>query len=264
MKIIAVDDEENALDALSGAIIKASPDTELNSFRKVSEALDFVKQNGCDVAFLDIEMRVMNGIELAKKIKGINPKINIVFVTGYSQYMQEAFSLYVSGYVMKPVTPDKVLRELANLRNPIQTQSRKRVRVQTFGNFEVFVDGKPLKFSYAKTKELFAYMVDRKGAFCTNGEIMSVLWEDEEGLTKRRSYVSNLRSDLMKTLEKYLCKNIVDKQRGNISVIPEEIECDYFDWLNSKAYAINAYQGEYMSQYSWAEITLGEITASLL
>ena len=66
----------------------------------------------------DVEER--HGIVLAKKLKEIYPKINIVFVTGYSQYANEAFALHASGYVYKPVTADKIINEMENLRNPIK------------------------------------------------------------------------------------------------------------------------------------------------
>lgn len=57
------------------------------------------------MAFLDIQMRNINGVELAKEIKLLNPQINIVFTTGYTDFMKDALEMLVSGYVMKPITP---------------------------------------------------------------------------------------------------------------------------------------------------------------
>ena len=135
MVIVAADDEKLALESLMSAIRKAAPDGEVHGFRRAEEALSFVKDHSCDIAFLDIEMRGTNGVELARKIKEENPKVNIIFTTGYSEFMEDAFRLHASGYVMKPVTPEKILAELQDLRHEVQPEEKKRVRIQTFGNF---------------------------------------------------------------------------------------------------------------------------------
>lgn len=69
MRIIAADDELLALEMLSDAIKAAAPDAELNGFSKPSELFAFVKNNPADIAFLDINMRGITGIELAKNLK---------------------------------------------------------------------------------------------------------------------------------------------------------------------------------------------------
>lgn len=84
-------------------------------------------------------MRGMTGVELAKKLKDAYPKINIIFVTGFDQYTGEAMKMHASGYIMKPVTAEKVKEEMENLRNPIEPLSDKLLRVQCFGNFDVFI-----------------------------------------------------------------------------------------------------------------------------
>ena len=119
MNIIVVDDEKLAFESTVEAIINAQPDAKIFDFRKTAEALECLKNNLCEIAFLDIEMRGMTGIELAKKFKDINPKINIIFVTGYSDYMKEAFEMHASGYILKPPTKEMIEKEIKNLRNPI-------------------------------------------------------------------------------------------------------------------------------------------------
>ena len=99
-----------------------------------------------------------------------------VFVTGYSHYALDAMELHPSGYVMKPATKEKVELKLENLRYPIINESDKRVKVQTFGNFEVFVDGVPLKFVSARSKELFAYLIDRRGTSATPVEVAALYY----------------------------------------------------------------------------------------
>jgi two-component SAPR family response regulator len=247
-----VDDEKIALDALSGAIKEIVAEDEVISFRYPEDALEYVRENFCDIAFLDVEMAGMSGVALAEELKKYNSEINIVFCTGYGDYREKAFELHASGYLMKPITPEKIKRELENLRRPIV--EKKRLKVQTFGNFEVYLEGKPLAFKYRRTKELFAYLVDRVGAMCTVGEIIGILFEDESG---REEYFQKLRRDLLSTLEEVGCAGVIVHKRGMLGVVVTEIQCDYYDCLNKKKDFATAYFGEYMSQYSWAEETCG-------
>lgn len=254
MRIIAVDDEKIALDALSSAIKAIVTEDEVISFRYPEDAIEYVKENFCDIAFLDVEMAGMSGVELAEELKKYNSEINIVFCTGYGNYRDQAFELHASGYLMKPITPEKVKRELENLRRPIF--EKKRLKVQTFGNFEVYLDGKPLAFKYRRTKELFAYLVDRVGALCTVGEITGILFENEGG---REDYFQKLRRDLLSTLEEVGCENAIVHKRGMLGVVITEIQCDYYDCLNKKKDFATSYFGEYMSQYSFAEYTNAQL-----
>lgn len=256
MRIIAVDDEKIALEALSSAIKAVVAEDEVISFRYPEDAIDYVKENFCDIAFLDIEMAGMSGVELADELKKYNSEINIVFCTGYGNYRDKAFELHASGYLMKPITPEKVKHELENLRRPIL--EKKRLKVQTFGNFEVYLDGKPLAFKYRRTKELFAYLVDRVGALCSVGEIIGILFEDEGG---REDYFQKLRRDLLSTLEEVGCENVIVHKRGMLGVVITELQCDYYDCLNNKKDFATLYFGEYMSQYSFAEYTNAQLYA---
>ncbi len=117
MNIIAVDDEVLLLGLAEREIKKAMPDCSLACFDSAAAALSYARQNTVDTAFLDINMGGMNGLELAEALKELDPKISIIFVTGYNQYIDEAFKLHCSGYVMKPFRADSVAIELARLRH---------------------------------------------------------------------------------------------------------------------------------------------------
>ena len=257
MIILALDDEKIALEGLVKSIREAEPTAEVYGFKKAGEAMEFFKQKPCDIVFLDIQMRSVNGVILAKEMKLLQPKVNIIFATGYSDYMGAAFAMHASGYLIKPITTKKVRAELDDLRNPVAPVLGKRVEIYTFGNFEVYVDKKPLVFKYEKTKEMLAYLVDRQGAFCSNGEIMGVLWEDE----RRSSYLGNLKKDLLDTLREKGCEQVVETGWNKLRIVHETVACDYFAWNEGDVRAINRYHGEYMSQYSWAEFTNARIFA---
>ncbi len=265
MKLLAVEDEKFALDHILGILKRLEPEAEIVGVRSGVKALEEAESEvPFDVAFLDIDLRDINGIELARRLKIKLPKLNVIFTTGYGDYAGDAFDLHASGYIMKPLTDEKVKRELEDLRHPIsgekpETVDNTRLKVRAFGNFEVFdQQGIPLVFQYAKTKEMLAYLIDRKGAFCTNGEIMGILWGDEASSSKQ-SYLKNLRTDLGSALKNAGYENILIRRRGMIAVVPDQIDCDYYDWLKGIPSAINAYRGEYMVQYSWSEFTNSQL-----
>lgn len=257
MRIIAVDDEEIALENLESAIREAEPFAEVAVFDTGAAALEYVSENKCEAAFLDIEMNSMNGIALAKALKLKSPEINIIFSTGYIEYALEAIEMHASGYITKPITAEKVRNELDNLRFRIPEAPRGRLFIQCFGNFEVFADGKPVSFKYSKAKELLAYIVDRHGAMCTNGEAISVLWENNDNLDGKAVYFKSVRRNLISTLKEFGCGDVIIRQRGSIAIDAKKVQCDYFDWLDGNAEGINAYKGEYMQQYSWGELRHG-------
>lgn len=257
MRIIAVDDERTALNLLTRAITEAAPDAELRAFQGVTKAIAELDAGyRPDAAFLDIEMPVMTGLELAKQIQLRSPKTNIIFITGYSDYAFDALSVRPSGYLMKPVDKEQILTELNNLRIPAEkAEAKKRIRVQCFGDFEVFVDGAPLDFEKSKAKELLAYMVERRGAGCSAARIAAALWEDGIYDRARQKQFSAIRSSLMKTLSGAGADEVVNKGAHELCVDPEAFECDYYEALSGSIEAINAFNGEYMKQYEWADLT---------
>ena len=258
MRIIAVDDEPLALGLLVRSIQEACPAAQISHFQSAQEALQFLKSNRCDVAFLDIHMRGMDGLTFAKNIKELNPKCNLIFVTGYSAYTGDAFSMHASGYIIKPVSTEAILTELENLRHPVTLLPNTLLRILCFGNFEVFsADGEPVKFNRTKAKELFAYLVYRRGSSCTTRELAAVLFEDTEYSTKQMLYLQKIVSSMMQTLREYNVANVVHKTYNAIALNDEAVDCDYYRFLKMDVPSINTYTGEFMTQYSWAEFVTG-------
>jgi len=252
MIIYAIDDEENALEYITRKIKAAESSAEVFGFTSAQEALEAAAKQPFDVAFMDIQMPGITGIELAKKFKKLNPKANMVFVTGYSEYTMDAFSLDASGYLLKPATKDQVRHALDNLRYPLSVEGGPSVCAQCFGDFELFVNGTPVHFKYNKSKEVIAFLVDRRGAQCSNNEVIVNLWEDDDD---HSAYYRSLMKDIQDTLKELGVDDIFDRQRAGASILTDKIRCDYYDYLAGKPEGINAYKGEYMQQYSWADET---------
>ena len=249
MNFLAVDDEQLQLSKLVDAIKAVSSDAVINQFSNPLQALKFAEDNVIDVAFLDIEMAGINGVELAKRLKEINPLINIIFVTGYTEYALDAYSMHASGYLTKPVTKEKIKAELDDLRFQIPHQApNKLLKVQCFGDFEVYYHDEPVKFARSKSKELFAYIVDRQGAMVNMGELSKLLFNEDKA-----SYVRNLVADLTKTFKELGVEKVINKHFNSIGVNVEYLDCDYYDYIDNEAYAVKKYRGEFMSQYEWAK-----------
>lgn len=257
MNILAVDDEYHALNLLGDAVAEAVPDAQLYLCRDSQTALETARLIHIDVAFCDIHMAGMDGISLAKELKMLNPQVNIVFATGFSEYIKEGVDLRMSGYLFKPVTADAVRTEMDNLRNPIEHNLSRRVRVVTFGNFDVFVDGRPLKFERKQAKEILAYLIDKRGTAVPYSELACMLWED--GIYDRAQQ-KNLQvyiASLTKTLRAAGAEKMVIKSHTAIQVDPSQMDCDYYRFLEGDVRTINSFTGQYMSMYSWAEFTTG-------
>ncbi len=257
MNILAVDDEYYALELMRGALEEVAGGSTVYLCRDVRSALQTAAEQRIDVAFLDIHMPEMSGVELARELKKLNPKVNIVFATGFSEHMKEGIDLRMSGYIMKPVTPEAVKVELENLRNPIEWSQEKRVKILTFGNFDVFVDGNPLKFERKQAKEILAYLVDKRGTSAGYAELAAVLWEDEEYDRTKQKNLQVYIASLVKSLLAVEVKDLILKNRQGILLNTKIVDCDYYRFLEGDPRAINSFTGQYMSAYSWAEFTVG-------
>ena len=198
-------------------------------------------------------MPKINGIDLAKQVQSIDPHANIIFITGYQEYMSDAFDLYASAYLLKPIDENDVRKALSHLRYDVR--KKKGIRVQCFGNFEVFVGGVPLFFHRSKSKELFAYLVDRKGAVCSSDMIIGNLWGDKPLTDSLKSLQRTVISEMIRDFEMANVEGLFIKSKNGLSVNTEMIDCDYYRYLEGDEKAIHQFKGEYMTQYEFAEET---------
>jgi two-component system LytT family response regulator len=254
VKYLVLDDEIIAAEYIAALICEVDEKAEVVTANNPIQSLELAMEQQFHVCFIDIQMPGLNGIEFANKLKNIYPKTNFIFVTGYSDHMGEAFRLDASDYIMKPANAEQIRHALENLRYSNQDnqvgREKKRIKITCFGNFEIHVEGKPVKFKFDKTKELLAYLVHRKGTRCTTKEVIATLWE-EDG---HDSYYRMLKKDLQDVLNKLGCGEIIYSGRGEIGLAHLEcIQCDYFKWLENSVEGGKLYHGEYMAQYSWAE-----------
>lgn len=259
MTIIAVDDNRDGLDLISDLIYEKDPDSEILEFEDPLSALAYAREQTVDTAFISITMSELDGLELGRYLRDLNPCINLIFMGEDEGDAYDALDMHASGYFIKPADEKGVSRELDDLRYPEYRKEHKRVFAQTFGDFEIFADGKPIEFKYKKTKEILAVLINKKGAQTTNGELIATMWEEDGDPDKKRSYISNLRQDLQNTMTRLKLDGLILKQRGSMAIAVDKIECDLYDWLEKKGKSRYTYTGSYMEQYSWSEFYHAEL-----
>ena len=259
MTIMVVDHSAKAL-AQTAEIVKAlRPEDTLLRFESSVDALAEARKQEIDVAFIEVDMPELHGLDLGRYLVELHPMINLIFLSKKYSHAYDALMLHASGYLVKPVGEAEVRRELEDLRHPESQKNQKRVFAQTFGNFEFFVDGKPVQFKYSRTKEIVALLVNNRGAQTTNGEIIAALWEDDGDPEKKASYLRNLRQDLQNTFTRLKLTDLIHKQRGSMAIATDRIDCDLYDWVAKKDKSRYRYMGDYMNQYSWAETVHAEL-----
>lgn len=229
MNVIAVDDEPMLLEALKDAVTQVLPEAELHCFSRAREALQYGMEHPVDIAFLDISMPVIDGMDMAKALRQWYPRSNIVFCTGYMEYAADALAMQCSSYLMKPISVRKVQEAVAHLRFPVGKPTA-RIRIQCFGCFEVYCNEQPVRFRYQKSKELLAILVDRNGAACTRQEVSGLLFPNQE----HSSYMNQLRRDLLDTFKALGAVDVLRSTRGSLAVNRSAVECDYFDCRDHK------------------------------
>ena len=269
MLAICVDDEGLILQRTVSLVKKTKIFDKIESFMDPMDAIAYMDIEPADLALLDIDMPEMTGLELATRLKEKCPDIRIIFLTGYSEYAVDAYAMHATGYLLKPVSYDKLLEELKfalESAKPAATavsqssQDSSRVKVVTFGFFNITVDGKPVVFKRNKAKELLACLVDRQGQFVARKDLFYILWEDDDYDRAKQKYFDTIIRSLKDTLEEYGISDIFEMEKGLMRVVPEKMDCDLYRFLNKDAQARESFRGEYMSSYYWASETEGYLT----
>ena len=120
MNIIILDNHKLIITEIRRQVLSVLPTAVCVCFTKQREAIEYVKKHRVDIALLDVDMPGLNGIEVAELMCQINPRLNIIFVTGYPEYALQAFTVPVSDFIVKPVSEDALRASFQKLRFPLE------------------------------------------------------------------------------------------------------------------------------------------------
>lgn len=119
LTVILLDDEKIILDGELSVLKDTMPDADIHGFTEPDNAIRFAKDNKVHLAFVDIEMGRVSGLDVCRKLMEIEPHTNIIFLTAYSQYALDAWKTDACGFLEKPLSPEGIREQLSRLRYPL-------------------------------------------------------------------------------------------------------------------------------------------------
>ncbi|MGE7696762.1 response regulator [Lysinibacillus sp. NPDC094177] len=277
IRVIVMDDEPLALINMEKKLKEFSSIEVIKSFTTAKDLLTEGPSLDFQVAFLDVEMPGLNGLEIARLLKEWNKNIFIVFVTAYRDYAVQAFEIHSIDYLLKPISKARLettinrIQELLLLENkstPIQIRNKPALTIQCFRGFVVLHNNKAIHWRTLKTKELFAFLFSNLNNHVPRDTIIDALWADTE-FKKARVQLHTTVSYLRTTLSTLGYLEVIQYANGCYILQLEDFQCDAHDLehiLNGKTETgkldiekaealIQDYQGEYMAALDYPWIT---------
>ena len=257
MRAIIVDDEPimiKRFTRLSGNIRDLSL---VGQFESPEEALEYARENPVEVAFLDVEMPVMNGVELAQELRALRPDILIVFISAYDDYVRDFNLVGGDYYIIKPYSEATLEMAMERIRL-IARRQHKTLYIQTFGRFLVLQDGKPVPLT-GKAKEILALVVTRRGKEMSNEQIFSTIWENRKHSNSNMVVYFNALRRLKQALASAGISDLLVSTAHGQLVNTDLFDCDYYAWQDNNMDLRDRFEGEFLSEYSWGEYILADI-----
>ena len=246
-----------ANDVLSLRKVIKSIDTDatvelLKTFTSLNTVESFVSNNKIDVIFIDITSEKEEKLNLVQKIRNQGRRIFIVLISDSKEDSYIAYNNHAIGFLLKPVDPIRVAEEIENI-FLISPELRINVEIITFGNFSVLKNGVPITFTYRKSKEILAYLVDKQGTQVDwptlAAEVLDRDLYDKATYNLLHRYIHQLRMDLKKAGADDI---LLSGNKGYLSINKNAFYCDLYAFINGEDYARNKFLGNYMYEYSWA------------
>ncbi|OQB12077.1 MAG: Transcriptional regulatory protein YehT [Firmicutes bacterium ADurb.Bin193] len=237
IKSIIVDDEWYTLEDIKEMAEDTGFIEVCGTYENPLVALSECKKLMPQVAFVDIEMPEIDGLTLAERLLEINPSLQIVFITAYSQYAVQAFEINALDYVMKPVVRERFIKMAEKVRKTVRTEKTiaQNIHIQCFGGFNVKIDNTPVKWERAKAEELFAYLLTNRNKEIYKDVIIDNLWPEYEpakALVILQTSVCRLRNIFSRCRDKVS----LEYSGGKYSLEIKACDCDLFyteDFLKS-------------------------------
>lgn len=254
MKTIIVDDEKYSREHLLEECVDLADVEIIREFESPVEALAYARQNRVELAFLDVEMPIMNGLELSDQLRGVYPDMIVIFVSAHDCYMPDALSRRGADYyLVKPYTRAEI-EAVVKRAKLLSKRFAKRIYIETFGRFNIYLDGVPINFTSMDAKELLALMVDRRGTALENREAFGEMWGDKPYENTSASSLHKALRKLKDTLDNAGIGDLLVRVSPNEHRVDTDLfDCDYYQFLNGDQSARQKFAGKYMANWTWGE-----------
>lgn len=287
IRAIIVDDEPLALQLMEKKLTDLGTVEVVKSFSMVSNVLKEMKQLNFQVAFLDIEMPGLNGLDLAELIQEWNSDIHIVFVTASKNYAIQAFELHSIDYLVKPIMSERLKKTISRIQDQLQTnkqdpQQQKEssaIEVICFSEFAVYHNRELVKWKTAKVQELFAFFVTHLNTYVNRDSLIEFLWPDND-YQKAKIQLHTSISYLRKTLKTLGYSKVLSFSNQSYILELPDFTCDaiLFERMITDLKTVNStnieelertvqlYSGSYLEKngYEWAMIQAQSLKHQLL
>lgn len=256
MRTIIVDDEYYGLEHFKIECDGISDVELVKAFKDPLDALALAKQERIELAFLDIQMPGMDGLELSDRLRETYPDMIIIFLSAHDEFMQDAFlKRGADYYLVKPYTKEEIISVVRRAKL-LSKRFAKRIYIETFGRFNVYLDEKALQFSSSDAKELLALLVDRNGTSLSNKEAFDIIWPTRNFDDASSNVLYKALRRLKDCLKDAGIGELVEQIAPNEYRINVDLfDCDYYQFLKEDAAAIKKYSGKYMDNWSWGITT---------
>lgn len=254
MKFIAIDHDDTALQQIATAVDEVPDMGIVRLFSDSCAALEYAKHTRVEAAVLNIGMSDTRESKLVNELRKTNPDIVLVFASEREEDAALVWKERADYFIRKPYREDELSALFVRMRLLARRQNS-RVRVRTFGRFDIFIDGKVILFTNAKAKELLALCIDHRGGMVTMEEAVDKLWEDRAFDSRVKNLYRKAVMYLKQLFQDYKVNDFFFSVRGACSINREVIDCDLYDLLTGKPEAVREWHiaGKYLEEYSWAE-----------
>lgn len=276
MKAILIDDEKHALDALNNLLSEFKEIDVVGMFTNPLQAIEQVQALHYDVAFLDMEMPGIKGLEVAQKLLDLNSSTEVIFVTAYDEYAVDAFEINALDYLLKPVSRKRMTKaiERLNSRKGMSAANQdKTYGITCFGRFQISagaLQDESIKWRTSKVRELFAFLVHHRSEVVHKDIIVENLWPEMEN-ERAVVYLHTCIYQIRKTIKELNLGNqmIVRLVDDGYHLQLNGIYCDvdhymriadvkgdiHDDSINTYEEAVKLYCGDYFGNedFPWSE-----------
>lgn len=232
MRIIIIDDNKNDIWKIYEDLLDVE-NVEYHAFKEHAlSAVNYIKHHDVTGAFIDIHMPTIMGDQLAELLLKENPKLKIVFYTGYAvdeERLRNQFKKNLLGFCYKPLNINQFKSFLNQMLYPLENS----IQFCMYGIFDCFVNGKRINFYCAKSKELLALLVVYRGRSVSKNIVIQHLWLGET-LKNVDALYRDARWKLRDILNQYNIGYILSSGKGDLAlIINENMKCDYWNNLDN-------------------------------